>query len=191
MKLCFATNNLHKIEEVKALLHSTFRLTTLEEAGIFQELAETQDTLEGNALQKARFVFQHTGIPCFADDTGLEVNSLHGAPGVISARYAGPRRDSSENIRLLLQNMEGFTNRDARFRTVVALILPQGEWLFEGVVMGKILREARGVGGFGYDPVFLPDVVSKTLAEMSMDEKNRISHRAMAVGKLAHFLSTL
>ena len=191
MKLCFATNNLHKIEEVKALLHSTFRLTTLEEAGIFQELAETQDTLEGNALQKARFVFQHTGIPCFADDTGLEVNSLHGAPGVISARYAGPRRDSSENIRLLLQNMEGFTNRDARFRTVVALILPQGEWLFEGVVMGKILREARGVGGFGYDPVFLPDVVSKTLAEMSMDEKNRISHRAMAVGKLAHFLSKL
>ena len=190
MKLCFATNNVHKIAEVKAILDRAFQLITLQQAGIQHDLSETQDTLEGNARQKALFVFQHTGISSFADDTGLEVDALLGIPGVLSARYAGPQRNSNDNIRLLLKNLKGIQYRDARFRTVVSLISYRGEWLFEGIIKGSILESPRGNRGFGYDPVFLPVGSSKTLAEMSLEEKNRISHRAIAIDRMAHFLKT-
>ncbi|MDZ4715362.1 MAG: RdgB/HAM1 family non-canonical purine NTP pyrophosphatase [Cytophagales bacterium] len=190
MRLCFATNNSHKVDEVRSLLGSAVGLITLREAGITVELPEEQDTLEGNAAQKASFVFDRYGIPCFADDSGLEVDALEGAPGVISAHYAGPQRNSDHNIDLLLKNLEGSNSRSAQFRTVVALALPKGQWYFEGIVRGVILEERRGNTGFGYDPVFLPENVQKTLAEMTMEEKNQISHRAMAVQKLVEFLRT-
>jgi XTP/dITP diphosphohydrolase len=188
MRLCFATNNLHKVEEVSALLGSEFQLSTLNDAGIKEELPETQDNLEGNARQKAQYVFDRYNIPCFADDTGLEVDALHGAPGVLSARYAGPQRNSEDNIRLLLYKLSGKTLRTAQFRTIIWLALPEGQWAFEGCVRGSILEDLRGQGGFGYDPVFLPEDATKTLAEMTLTEKNQISHRAIAVSRLADFL---
>lgn len=191
MRLCFATNNTHKVEEVNAILGKEFHLLTLEEAGIMEELPETQDTLEGNARQKALHVFERYGIPCFADDTGLEVDSLQGAPGVYSARYAGNQRNSQDNIRLLLTNLRRKPQRTAQFRTVIWLALPQGQWSFEGIVRGSILETLRGNGGFGYDPIFLPHQAGKTLAEMTLEEKNGISHRAIAVNKLVEFLRVL
>ena len=191
MRLCFATNNRHKLEEVKAVLGNAFELLTLQEAGIEEELPETQNTLEGNALQKALYVFERYNLPCFADDTGLEVYALEGAPGVHSAHYAGPQRNSEHNIKLLLKNLSGTTTRGAQFRTVVSLILPQGRWSFEGIIRGNILENVRGNSGFGYDPVFLPSNESKTLAEMTLDEKNQISHRAIAISKLVEFMNTL
>ncbi|MBL7850042.1 MAG: RdgB/HAM1 family non-canonical purine NTP pyrophosphatase [Cyclobacteriaceae bacterium] len=187
MTLCFATNNRHKVEEVQAALGDAIRLITLAEAGITEELPENQDTLEGNAREKALYVFERYGQACFADDTGLEVDALGGAPGVYSARYAGPARRAEDNMALLLKNLEG-KFRDAQFRTVIWLVTPNGEWGFEGVVRGRILAEQRGQGGFGYDPIFLPEGADKTLAEMSMDEKNRISHRGKAIRKLVDFL---
>lgn len=189
MRLCFATNNRHKLEEVKAVLGNAFELLTLQEAGIEEELPETQNTLEGNALQKALYVFERYNLPCFADDTGLEVYALEGAPGVHSAHYAGPQRNSEHNIKLLLKNLSGITTRGAQFRTVVSLILPQGRWSFEGIIRGNILENVRGNSGFGYDPVFLPSNESKTLAEMTLDEKNQISHRAIAISKLVDFMN--
>lgn len=186
--LCFATNNRHKVDEVQVALGGAVRLTTLEDAGIREELPETQNTLEGNARQKALYVFEHYGMSCFADDTGLEVDALGGAPGVYSARYAGPARRAEDNMDLLLKNLEGKSNRGAQFRTVIWLSLPSGQWSFEGIVRGRILMERRGHGGFGYDPIFLPEGASKTLAEMSMEEKNRISHRGIAIRKLVDFL---
>lgn len=186
--LCFATNNLHKIEEVKVALGDGLRILTLEEAGIREELPETQDTLEGNARQKALYVFDHFGLPCFADDTGLEVDALGGAPGVYSARYAGPQRRSADNIALLLENLRGKTSRAAQFRTVIHLVLPDGQWKFEGIVRGTIREDGKGTGGFGYDPVFVPEGFEQTLAEMSLEEKNLISHRGIAIRKLAEFL---
>jgi XTP/dITP diphosphohydrolase len=183
MTLCFATNNGHKIAEVRAAAGSGLSLITLDE-----ELPETQPTLEGNARQKARYVFDRYSLSCFADDTGLEVDALGGVPGVHSARYAGPGRSSEANIDLLLRNLSGLSNRAAQFRAVFWLVTPKGEWAFEGTVRGQILQVRKGSGGFGYDPVFLPDGSVKTLAEMSMDEKNRISHRGIAVRKLAEFL---
>lgn len=186
--LCFATNNLHKIEEVKVALGDGLRILTLEEAGIREELPETQDTLEGNARQKALYVFDHFGLPCFADDTGLEVDALGGAPGVYSARYAGPQRRSADNIDLLLENLRGKTSRAAQFRTVIHLVLPDGQWKFEGIVRGTIREDGKGTGGFGYDPVFVPEGFEQTLAEMSLEEKNLISHRGIAIRKLAEFL---
>ena len=186
--LCFATNNLHKIEEVKVALGDGLRILTLEEAGIREELPETQDTLEGNARQKALYVFDHFGLPCFADDTGLEVDVLGGAPGVYSARYAGPQRRSADNIALLLENLRGKTSRAAQFRTVIHLVLPDGQWKFEGIVRGTIREDGKGTGGFGYDPVFVPEGFEQTLAEMSLEEKNLISHRGIAIRKLAEFL---
>ena len=191
MKLCFASNNEHKVEEVSAALGNAFELVTLGKAGIFEELPETHDTLEGNARQKALHVFEKFHLACFADDTGLEVDSLQGAPGVYSARYAGPQRDHHDNIRLLLTNLEGEKNRRAQFRCVIWLSLPAGQWSFEGVVRGTILENPRGTGGFGYDSVFLPEGKDKTLAEMTMTEKNQISHRAIAVFKLVEFLRGL
>lgn len=173
---------------MKVALGDGLRILTLEEAGIREELPETQDTLEGNARQKALYVFDHFGLPCFADDTGLEVDALGGAPGVYSARYAGPQRRSADNIDLLLENLRGKTSRAAQFRTVIHLVLPDGQWKFEGIVRGTIREDGKGTGGFGYDPVFVPEGFEQTLAEMSLEEKNLISHRGIAIRKLAEFL---
>ena len=186
--LVFATNNLHKLEEVRDILGGSFCIASLKEIGCTDDIPETADTLEGNALQKARYVKEKFGYDCFADDTGLEVEALGGAPGVFSARYAGPGHDSEANMQKLLKELEGKTNRQAQFRTVVALILEGREYTFEGIVRGTILTECRGTAGFGYDPVFVPEGYAETFAEMGSEEKNRISHRARAVQKLADFL---
>lgn len=188
MKICFATNNDHKIKEVQALLGSTFHIVGLMDIGCNEELAEDQDTLEGNSLQKARYVYDHYRVPCFADDTGLEVQALNGAPGVYSARYAGHQRSAEDNMNLLLAKLAAKENRKAQFRTVVTLITGAGVNQFEGVLKGEILKEKRGTEGFGYDPLFLPDGHTKTLAEMSLAEKNTLSHRARAVHALTLFL---
>ena len=187
-KLIFATNNAHKLGEVQALLGDAFTLVTLRECGITEDIPETADTLEGNALQKARYVYEKTGLDCFADDTGLEVDALGGAPGVHSARYATDGHDFAANNRLLLKNLEGITDRTARFRTVIALILDGVEYTFEGRVEGTIATAESGSEGFGYDPLFVPSGEIITFAQMSADAKNAISHRGRAVAKLVKFL---
>jgi XTP/dITP diphosphohydrolase len=187
-RLTLATNNRHKLEEVRAVIGNRIELLTLSDIGCEEELAEEQETLEGNSLQKAEYVFRKYKVNCFADDTGLEVKSLNGAPGVYSARYAGLQRNADDNINLLLKNMIGAVNREAQFRTVITLVVETGVHQFEGIVKGEIINERRGVKGFGYDPVFLPDGFKKTLAEMTMEEKNKISHRAKAMQKLVDFL---
>lgn len=186
MRLCFASNNAHKLDEIRPLLPAGLELLSLADIGCHEELPETQPTLEGNALQKATHVWQHYGVACFADDTGLEVAALHGAPGVYSARYAGPQRRAEDNVARLLAELRGAADRTARFRTVVALVgLGAQHQLFEGVVPGRIAEAPRGVGGFGYDPVFVPaQGDGRTFAEMTMTEKNQISHRARAVAGL-------
>lgn len=189
MKICFATNNRKKIEEVKAALGPEFELVSLQEIGCFEELPETGDTLEHNAFQKARYVKEHFGVDCFADDTGLEVEALNGAPGVYSGRFAGEPRSDERNIDLLLEKMEGKTNRKARFRTVIALILEGKEYQFEGIAKGEILNRRVGEKGFGYDPVFRPIGFDRTFAELSLEEKNEISHRGKAVKSLIEFLN--
>lgn len=188
MKLCFATNNVHKVKEIQALLGGSFTLLSLADIGCTEELAEDQDTLEGNSLQKARYVFEKYKVPCFADDTGLEVEALNGEPGVYSARYAGEQRNSQDNIALLLQNLQGKENLKARFRSVITLISAAGTNQFEGILNGVITFEPRGTQGFGYDPVFIPEHYTQTLAELELSEKNKISHRARAVQKLVLFL---
>lgn len=188
MRLCFATNNEHKLKEIRALLGNEFSLVGLAEVGCNEELAEDQTTLEGNSLQKAEYVFRKSGTSCFADDTGLEVEVLNNEPGVFSARYAGEQRSAEDNMNLLLKNLSGKDNRNARFRTVITLITPEGIRQFEGEVHGKIIDEKRGTEGFGYDPIFLPDGFSKTLAEMTLEEKSAISHRARAFKKLIAYL---
>lgn len=188
MKIIFATNNAHKLCEVQAVLGSGFELVTPRECGITEEIPEEQETLEGNALQKARYLHDRTGLDCFADDTGLEVEALGGAPGVHSARYATDGHDFAANNRLLLKNLSGECNRRARFRTVIALILGGEEHLFEGIVEGTIIDTEQGSEGFGYDPLFIPDGHAQTFAQMTTDEKNAVSHRARAVRKLAAFL---
>jgi XTP/dITP diphosphohydrolase len=190
IKLCFATNNSHKLEEVRhAIKH--FQIVSLEEINCFEELPETRDTLEGNSLQKAEYVFDKYKIPCFADDTGLEVEALNNGPGVYSARYAGPQRNAEDNIDLLHKNLLGKSNLNARFRTVISLVgLEPSPVLFEGIVSGSITLDRRGTSGFGYDPVFLPQGYAKTFAEMTMDEKNELSHRARAVKKLEAYLTS-
>lgn len=188
MKICFATNNPKKIEEVKAALGPTFTIVSLAEIGCEEELPETGDTLDHNAFQKARYVFENYGVDCFADDTGLEVEALDGAPGVYSGRYAGEPRSDERNIQKLLKEMESKSNRMARFRTVIALIQRGKEHAFEGIAEGEILEGKSGTGGFGYDPVFRPIGYSKTFAELSMAEKNQISHRGKAVQALVNFL---
>lgn len=188
MKIVFATHNAHKVSEVQAVLGSEYQLVTATEAGISEEIPETQPTIEGNALQKARYVYEHTGLNCFADDTGLEVEALNGAPGVYSARYAGEHVSYADNNKLLLKNLAGCQNRKARFRTVIALILDGKEHLFEGRVEGTIATEPHGEGGFGYDPLFIPEGSQLTFAEMSPEAKNGISHRGRAVAKLVAFL---
>lgn len=188
MKILFATNNAHKLSEVSAVLGPDFELITPREAGVEEEIPEDQPTLEGNALQKARYLKERTGLDCFADDTGLEVVALGGAPGVHSARYATDGHDFKANNRLLLKNLEGITDRRARFRTVIALILNGEEYLFEGIVEGVIAHEERGEEGFGYDPLFLPEGADCSFAQMSAEQKNAISHRGRAVRKFADFL---
>jgi XTP/dITP diphosphohydrolase len=190
MDICFATNNHHKLEEVMAVLGKDFRLLTLAQIGCDAELPETQATIAGNATQKAKYVWDHFHFPCFADDSGLEVDALGGRPGVDSAHYAGAHRNSDDNINMVLAELEGIERRGAQFRSVISLFLPGGEWSFEGILRGSILTHRNGHGGFGYDPVFLPDGSDKTLAEMTMDEKNAISHRGIAVRKLAAFLKS-
>ena len=190
MKLIFATNNRHKLTEVEAILGGRIELISLAECGITEDIPETSDTIEGNALQKARYVYEKTGLDCFADDTGLEVDALGGAPGVHSARYATDGHDFAANRELLLRNMEDKSDRRARFRTVIALILGGEEFLFEGIVEGEITREERGEGGFGYDPMFQPEGYELTFSELSPEEKNSISHRGRAVTALSQFLNT-
>lgn len=190
MKICFATNNSKKIEEVKAALGPNFEIVSLQDIGCLEELPETGDTLDHNAFQKARFVKTHYGVDCFADDTGLEVDALEGAPGVYSGRFAGEPRSDERNISLLLQKMEGKSDRSARFRTVIALILNGREYSFEGVAAGEILDKKVGLGGFGYDPVFKPAGFELSFAELTLAEKNAISHRGKAVRALISFLGT-
>lgn len=189
MKLVFATNNQHKLDEIRKITNGLTEIVSLAEINCHDDIPETADTLEGNALQKARYIKEHFGLDCFADDTGLEVEALHNAPGVFSARYAGPDHDSEANMNKLLQELQDKDNRKARFRTVIALILNGKEYLFEGIINGTITREKRGGSGFGYDPLFVPDNYSQTFAEMGNDIKNQISHRAQAVKKLTTFLS--
>ena len=189
-QIIFATNNAHKLSEVQAVLGDRFRLVTLAECGITEEIPEDAPTLEGNALQKARYVHERTGADCFADDTGLEVDALGGAPGVHSARYATDGHDFAANNRLLLRNLAGAADRSAHFRTVIALILDGREYLFAGRVDGRIAESEAGCGGFGYDPLFVPEGFDKTFAEMGADEKNAISHRGRAVRRLVEFLQS-
>lgn len=188
MKICFATNNAKKIQEVKAALGESFEIVSLEAIGCTEELPETGDTLDHNAFQKARYVHEKYGVDCFADDTGLEVDALDGAPGVYSGRFAGEPRSDERNIHLLLEKLAGKTERAARFRAVIALILDGKEYSFEGVAEGEIIAERSGSGGFGYDPVFKPVGYERTFAELSMEEKNAISHRGKAVQALIEFL---
>lgn len=190
MDICFATNNINKIKELKSLLPEHINLLSLEDIGCQEELREDQNTLEGNSYQKAEYVFNNYNIPCFADDTGLEVYALDGEPGVRSARYAGDARNTEANIDLLLKKLQGMENRNAQFRAVLTLILPDKTKQFEGVVRGEIIDERAGRGGFGYDPVFRPKGYEQTFAEMGLDEKNKISHRGIAVRKLVDYLST-
>ena len=191
MKLVFATNNAHKLREVSQVVGDEFTLVSLRECGIVEDIPEEQPTLEGNALQKARYIYARTGLDCFADDTGLEVDALGGEPGVRSARYATDGHDDEANKRLLLERMEGVEARGAQFRTAIALIIGGKEYLFEGIVRGNITTEERGEGGFGYDPLFVAEGYEESFAEISAEEKNAISHRGRAVRKLAEFLQGL
>ncbi len=186
----FATNNRHKLEEVQQAVGRLITVISLAEAGCTDNLPETGHTLEDNARQKAEYVFKKLGVACFADDSGLEVEALDGEPGAASAHYAGPHRSSSDNINLLLEKLKGISSRKARFRCVIALADSCGTQLFEGILSGSITSAPRGNNGFGYDPVFVPDGETRTLAEMTMEEKNRISHRARAVSRLARYLLT-
>ncbi|WP_439482964.1 non-canonical purine NTP diphosphatase [Cyclobacterium plantarum] len=189
MKICFASNNPKKLEEIRAALGDQFEIVSLADIGCLEELPETGNTLEANAFQKARYVKDHYGVDCFADDTGLEVEALDGAPGVYSGRFAGEPRSDERNVTLLLEKMEQKENRKAAFRTVIALIIQGKSYSFEGKATGKIIRHRSGSKGFGYDPVFQPDGYEKTFAELSMPEKNAISHRGKAVRQLAAFLA--
>ncbi|HNZ72242.1 MAG TPA: non-canonical purine NTP diphosphatase [Prolixibacteraceae bacterium] len=188
IKLVFATNNQHKLNEVRNMLGENFELVSLEDIGCTEDIAETSKTLEGNASQKAHYVYDNYGLNCFADDTGLEVEALGMAPGVYSARYAGPQRNSIDNMNRLLTELDKIKNRKARFRTVISLIINGNEMLFEGIVDGEILHQPIGQLGFGYDPVFKPEGFSTSFAEMDLVLKNSISHRGKAFEKLIHYL---
>lgn len=187
-KIIFATGNRNKLREVQQMTGDGYTLLTPADYGITEDIPETSPTIEGNALQKARYIYERTGADCFADDTGLEIEALGGEPGVYSARYAGESKSSEDNINLVLKKMNGTENRKARFITVIALIYGGKEYLFEGVINGTITTERHGTEGFGYDPVFLPDGYDRTFAEMTLEEKNPISHRGRAIAKLIAFL---
>ncbi len=187
-KLIFATNNQHKLKEVNSMLYGIVEVVGLEAIGCFDDIPETADTLEGNALQKAEYIQSRFHHDCFADDTGLEVEALDGRPGVYSARYAGEPSDSNKNIDKLLNQLEGKSNRKARFRTVISLIINNKKYSFEGIVYGTITHHRHGEEGFGYDPIFIPDGYNTTFSQMSETEKNSISHRGRAVSKLVDFI---
>ena len=189
--LVFATGNQHKLEEVQGLLGKDFALSCLKEVGITEDIPETALTLHENALQKAQYVFEKCRCACFADDTGLEIEALNGEPGVFSARYAGPQKDSLANMQLVLKKLQGIGNRKAQFRTVIAYIDAMGnQHLFEGKVEGKIIETPTGAAGFGYDPIFVPEGYTETFAELPMEEKNSMSHRGRAIQKLVDFLNS-
>ena len=190
-KLVFATNNAHKLEEVAAILGDQVELLSLNDIGCQADIPETAETLEGNALLKSSYIYKNYHLDCFADDTGLEVEALNGAPGVYSARYAGGEgHDAQANMLKLLHELDGKENRKAQFRTAISLILDGKEYLFEGVIKGEIIKEKLGDSGFGYDPVFMPEGYDRTFAELGNDIKNQISHRALAVQKLCEFLQS-
>ena len=189
MKLVFATNNPHKLHEIQNILGDDFEIISLKDIGCHEEIPEEQPTLEGNASQKAFYVYNNYGYNCFADDTGLEIEALNNEPGVYSARYAGEGKNPEDNMNKVLHKLAKIKNRKARFRTVISLVVNGKETQFEGIVNGRILNEKRGQGGFGYDPAFQPDGYNETFAEMGMEEKNRISHRGKAVKKLVEYLT--
>lgn len=186
--ICFATNNPHKLKEIQEILSAKFKIVSLNDIGCYEDIPETQPTIEGNSEQKARYVKDNFQLDCFADDTGLEVTILNNEPGVYSARYAGPQKNSKDNVALLLENLEGITDRSARFKTVITLIYKGETIAFEGLIKGVITDYPAGDNGFGYDPVFKPIGYNCTFAELSSEEKNKISHRALAVQKLVAYL---
>lgn len=189
MQLCFATNNAHKLKEIRAILGDSFELKTLNEIGCEEELPETTDTIEGNSFQKAEYVWEHFHIDCFADDSGLEITALNGAPGVHSAYYSGTR-NHQQNIERVLNELQGVEGRSAQFKTVITLILNGKAHQFEGIIKGNLLHQPRGTEGFGYDPIFVPESHDRTFAEMTLEEKGKLSHRAHAFSKLVDFLQS-
>ncbi len=191
MKLLFASANVNKANEIQSMLPDGFDMLTLSDISLSEDIPETSPTIEGNAIQKANYITEHFDIDCFADDTGLEVTALNMEPGVLSARYAGPERNDQKNINRVLEGLENASDRSAQFKTIIALNLSGKQHLFEGIVTGNIRREMTGTNGFGYDPIFEPENCGKTFAEMSMDEKNRYSHRARALAKMMDFLKTI
>ena len=191
MKLVFATQNENKAQEMQSLLPEYFKIITLKDIRCFDEIPETAETLEGNSLLKASFISETYNLNCFADDTGLEIEALDNRPGVYSARYAGPDKSSNANIDKVLAELEGGTKRNAQFRTIITLILNTSIFTFEGIVLGEIILEKRGANGFGYDPIFVPEGEIRTFAEMSLEEKNKHSHRARAFQKMIEFLNEL
>jgi XTP/dITP diphosphohydrolase len=188
MKIVFATNNKNKVIEVQNLLPDNIQLVNLSDIQCFEEIPETENTIEKNAIQKANYIKQNYQLDCFADDSGLEVEALNGAPGVYSARYAGEQKNNEDNIDKLLLELNGISNRNAQFKTVIALNINKAQYLFTGIVKGKITEYRRGTQGFGYDAVFEPEGYDKTFAEMTLQEKNKISHRAIATIQLVEFL---
>ena len=188
MQLVFASNNKNKIKEIQLLVPQSIKVLSLEDIGCFEEIPETEDTIEGNAIQKANYVTEKYGYNCFADDTGLEVEALNGEPGVYSARYAGEQKDATDNMDKLLNNLKGISNRNAQFKTVIALNLNGNQSLFTGIIKGKIIEEKIGSNGFGYDPIFVADGYNQTFAELTIGEKSVISHRGLAVKQLVDFL---
>lgn len=191
MKLVFATNNQHKLQEIRQLLNNSIELLSLNDINCIDEIPENQETLEGNAAEKSFYIYNKFGLNCFADDTGLEIEAMKGEPGVYSARYAGDEKSSENNMNLVLEKLAKIKNRKARFRTVISLVIDGHEVQFEGVVKGHILEEKRGKTGFGYDPIFQPEESLLSFAEMPMEEKNKISHRGRAVQKLVEYLTQL
>ncbi|NPA44332.1 MAG: non-canonical purine NTP diphosphatase [Chlorobi bacterium] len=191
MKLVFATNNAHKLEEVTKIINDDFEILSLKDIECFDDIPETQNTIEGNASQKAHYVYEKYKINCFADDTGLEIDALNGEPGVYSARYAGENCTFQDNVKKVLEKLEGVENRNAQFKTVISLIIDGKEYQFEGIIKGKILKEQKGSSGFGYDPIFQPEGYNKTFAELAPEVKNKISHRGIATSKLAEFLKNI
>lgn len=190
MKILFATSNKNKALEIQKLIPEGFEILTLNDIDLQEEIPETSNTIEGNAIQKTNFIIENFGIDCFADDTGLEIEALNGEPGVYSARYAGEEKDSNKNMDLVLKKMKGITNRKARFKTIISLSLDNKSYLFEGIVEGNIRKDKIGNLGFGYDPIFEPENIGRTFAEMTIEEKNNISHRGRAFEKMIHFLNS-
>jgi XTP/dITP diphosphohydrolase len=191
MEIVFASNNKNKIKEIQQLVPDSIKIMSLESIGCFEEIPETANTIEGNAIQKANYISENYGLDCFADDTGLEVAALDGEPGVLSARYAGAQRNDEDNMTKLLMNLSNKTNRSAQFKTVIALNLRGKQYLFTGIAGGEIILEKRGTAGFGYDPIFKPENYQETFAEMDLSLKNKISHRGKAVKQLITFLNSI